>query len=148
MARVLRTSLPDGYFHVYARGVAGVPPFPAPQDRTALLALLLKGERRFDLRVDAACVMTTHYHAVVEATQSALSCAMQWLNARYARAFNTRYGRFGHVFAERFQTRVIDGEDRVFETCAYVLLNPVKAGLCDRVEDWPWSFSRYGLDVT
>jgi putative transposase len=145
---VLRTSLPDGYFHVYARGVAGVPPFPAPQDRTALLALLLKGERRFDLRVDAACVMSTHYHAVVEGTQSALSRAMQWLNARYARAFNKRYARFGHVFAERFQTRVIDGEDRVFETCAYVLLNPVKAGLCDRVEDWPWSFSRYGLDST
>ena len=54
----------------------------------------------------------------------------------------------GHVFAERFGVRVIDGEERVFETCAYVLLNPVKAGLCERVEDWPWSYSRYGLDVT
>ena len=39
----------------------------------------------------------------------------------------------GHVFAERFGVRVIDGEERVFETCAYVLLNPVKAGLCERV---------------
>jgi putative transposase len=140
--------LPDGYFHVFARGTAEVPPFPAPNDRTALLALLFKGARRFDLNLAAACVMTTHYHAVVEATQSALSQAMQWLNSRYARAFNKRYDRFGHVFAERFQTRVVGGEDRVFETCAYVLLNPVKAELCDRVEDWPWSYSRYGLDLT
>jgi REP element-mobilizing transposase RayT len=146
MARVLRTSLPDGYFHVYARGNPELPPFPAAQDRTALLALLFKGEDRFEVKVDAACVMTTHYHAVVEATQGALSRAMQWLNSRYARAFNRRYGRFGHVFAERFQTRVVESEDRVFETCAYVLLNPVKAGLCARVEDWPWSYSRYGLD--
>lgn len=148
MARVLRTSLPDGYFHVYARGVAGVPPFPAPQDRSALLALLFKGARRYELNVHAACVLTTHYHLVVEATQSALSRGVQWLNGRYARAFNKRYGRFGHVFAERFQTRVVDGDERAFETCAYVLLNPVKAGLCDRVEDWPWSYSRYGLEMS
>ena len=147
MARVLRTSLPDGYFHVYTRGVARVPPFPAPQDRTALLALLLTSQRRFDLTVYAACVLTTHYHAVFEATQVALSRGMQWLNARYARAFNKRYGQFGHVFAERFQTRVVESEDRVFETCSYVLLNPVKAGICDSAEDWPWSYSRYGLDV-
>ena len=147
MARVLRTSLPDGFFHVYTRGIAAAPAFPQPQDRTALLALLLKGELRFELNVFAACVLTTHYHAVVEASQAGLSSCIQWLNARYARAFNKRYGQFGHVFAERFQTRVVEGESRVFETCAYVLLNPVKAGLCERVEDWPWSYSRYGLDV-
>ena len=138
--------MPDGWFHVYARGVAGLPPFPAPQDRTALLALVFKCEGRFELGVGAACVMTTHYHLVVEATQDVLSRAMQWLQSRYARAFNKRYGRFGHVFAERFQARAVEGEDRVFETCAYVLLNPVKAGLCDRVEDWQWSYSCYGLD--
>src|SRR2546426_4729873 len=126
MASVHRKALPDGYFHVYTRRVAAAPAFPASEDRTALLALLFKCEQRFELKIDAACVLTTHYHAVIEATQAALSSAMQWLNSRYARAFNKRYGQFGHVFAERFQTRVIDGEDRVFETCAYVLLNPVK----------------------
>lgn len=148
MARVPRTALPDGYFHVWSRGVAAVPVFPAPEDRTALLGLLFKCGRRFELEIHAACVMTTHYHAVVEARQSALSRGLQWLHSRYACAFNKRQGRFGHVFAERFQTRVLAGEDRLYETCAYVVLNPVKAGLCERVEDWPWSFSRYGLDVS
>jgi hypothetical protein len=61
---------------------------------------------------------------------------------RYARAFNDRYGRFGSVFAERFQCRTVD-EDGVFDRCGYVLGNPVEAGLCDRVEDWPWSCSRF-----
>jgi putative transposase len=141
---VLRTSLPDGYFHVYARGVCDVPPFPAPQDRTAALGMLMKAARRFDIDVEAACVMTTHYHAVVEAACPSLSLALQWLHSRYARAFNKRYGRFGHVFAERFGCRVVE-PGNVFDRCGYVLGNPVKAGLCDRIEDWPWSYSRHGL---
>jgi putative transposase len=148
MARVLRTSLPDGYFHVYTRGLAALPAFPDGADRTAWMSLLMRCQRRYAIRVHAACVLSTHYHLVVEASRVALSHSIQLLNSRYARSFNKRYGRFGHVFAERFQTRVIDGEDRVFETCAYVLLNPVKAGLCERVEDWPWSYSRYGLDAS
>jgi REP-associated tyrosine transposase len=141
---VRRTSLPDGYFHVFVRGVCDVPPFLAAPDRTAALGMLLKAARRFDIDVEAACVMTTHYHAVVEATCASLSLAMQWFHSRYARAFNRRHSRFGHVFAERFQCRVVEPEG-VFDRCGYVLGNPLKAGLCDRIEDWPWSYSRYGL---
>jgi putative transposase len=146
MGYLRRTSLPDGYFHVFTRGVCDVPPFPAPQDRTAALALLLKAARRFDVEVEAACILTTHYHAVVQAACADLSRAMQWLHSRYARAFNKRHARFGHVFAERFQCRVVD-EGGVFDRCSYVLGNPVKAGLCDRIDEWPWSYSRYGLDI-
>jgi putative transposase len=49
-------------------------------------------------------------------------------------------------FSERFSTRVIESEDYLFDACTYVLLNPIRAGLCDRVEEWPWSYSRYGRD--
>ena len=91
--------------------------------------------------------MTTHYHLVVEATRSALA-GLKALNGEYARAFNRRHGRHGHVFSERFSARAIESEEYLFEACSYVVLNPVKAGLCDRSEEWPWSFSRYGLDVT
>jgi putative transposase len=147
MGYVRRTSLPDGYFHVWIRGVCEVPPFSAPQDRTAALGMLMKAARRFEIEVEAACIMTTHYHGVVRATTPSLSVAMQWFHSRYARAFNKRTGRFGHVFAERFQCRIVE-EDGVFDRCGYVLGNPVKAGLCDRVEDWPWSYSRYGLMST
>jgi putative transposase len=108
--------------------------------------MLMKAAARFELRVEAACVMTTHYHAVVVGTCASLSPAMQWFHSRYARAFNRRYGRFGSVFAERFQCRTVD-EDGVFDRCAYVIWNPVKAGLCDRLEDWPWSYSRLRADV-
>jgi hypothetical protein len=75
-----------------------------------------------------------------------LSRALQWFHSRYARAFNRRYGRFGHVFAERFGCKTV-GEDGVFDRCGYVLGNPVKAGLCDRIDEWPWSWSRYGTEA-
>ena len=99
------------------------------------------------MRFLAACVLSTHYHIVVQARRVRLSQAMHWLNLRYAHYFNRRYELFGHVFAERFSTRVLDSEERLIDACRYVLLNPVNAGLCERAEDWPWSYSRYGLDA-
>lgn len=107
--------------------------------------MLMKASARFELDVEAACIMTTHYHAVVSGAQADLSRAMQWFHSRYARAFNRRYGRYGHVFAERFQCKAVD-EDGVFDRCVYVLANPITAGMSDRIEAWPWSYSRYGLE--
>jgi REP element-mobilizing transposase RayT len=89
--------------------------------------------------------MTTHYHLVVGCRRPDLSRGVHRLNGRYAVDFNRRYGRFGHLFAERFSARLIESEDYLFDACAYVVLNPVKAGLCLRPEDWPWSYSRYGV---
>ena len=146
--RVPRTSLPDGFFHIYCRGVAARPVFPDGDDRTAFLTFARHCECRYRWTCHAICVMSTHYHVVLESTRERLSQGVHRLNWLYATYFNARYGSFGHVFAERFSARVIEGEERVFETCAYVLLNPVKARLCERVEDWPWSYSRYGLAVT
>jgi putative transposase len=147
MGRIPRSALPDGFFHLYCRGVAAGVAFPSGEDRTEFFRLLGRSARRQRWQLHAACVLSTHYHLVLEARVAALSEGVHQLNWRYARYFNERYERFGHVFAERFQARVLDGEERVFETCAYVLLNPVKARLCERVEDWPWSYSRYGLSA-
>ena len=88
-------------------------------------------------------VLSTHYHLVVEATCAGLSAGLHQPNGRYARRFNRRHGRFGHVFAERFQARLIETEDYLDDACMYVLQNPVAAGLCDAPEEWPWSYSRY-----
>jgi REP-associated tyrosine transposase len=146
--RIRRSDLPDGYFHVWTRGVAADTVFPAAEDRTELFRLIGRCAWQFGWELYAACVMSTHYHLVLEAGVGALSRGMHQLNWRYARSFNRRYGTFGHVFAERFKVRVLEDESRIFDTCTYVLLNPVKARLCERVEDWPWSYSRYGLHAS
>ena len=121
---------------------------PSPDDRTELFRLTGVIVRRFGWQLYAACVMSTHYHLVVEAPVKALSAGMHQLNWRYARYFNERYESFGHVFAERFKTRALLDETRIYDACEYVLQNPVKARLCLRAEDWPWSYSRWGRGQT
>jgi putative transposase len=141
--RVPRSALPDGIFHVYARGVAATTaPFPGEEDKATLFHLL-PGLRMRGLIVHAACVMSTHYHGIFEGRTARLSAAMHWLNWSYARAYNTTHDLHGHVFSERFQTRVIDDEDSLERRHAYVLANPIRAGLCETLEDWPWTYSRY-----
>jgi REP element-mobilizing transposase RayT len=146
VARILRSTLPDGFFHVSVRGVYGADVFRSSSDRRLFLQLLRSCETRHRWTCHAYCLMTTHYHLVIEAERAALSAGMQRLNSRYAAAFNRRYDRFGHLFAGRFSARGIADEAYLYDACSYVVLNPVKAGLCERVEDWPWSYSRFGLD--
>ena len=108
--RVPRCALPDGIYHVYARGVAAsAAPFPEDRDKTAMFELL-PGLRTRGLIIHAVCVMSTHYHGIFEGRRSRLSAGMQWLNWSYARAYNTAHDLHGHVFSERFQTRLVEDE--------------------------------------
>jgi putative transposase len=146
MGRLPRSSLPDGFFHVAARGVAERGDvFRDDDDRETFLELMGRTARRHRWSCHAYCLMGTHYHLVLETPGSRLSSGLHRLNWLYAMYFNARYGLFGHVFADRFSTRLIESEEYLFDACAYVLLNPVKAGLCQRVEEWPWSYSRFGV---
>lgn len=123
----------------------GAAPFPSDGDKTHMLEKFLKGVRPYAVEPYAVSVMGTHYHAIVFAHPLHMAACFQELHSEYALGFNQRYGRFGHVFAERYSHRCVD-EDGVYDRCAYVLGNPVKAGLVDRIADWPWNWCRYGLD--
>jgi len=92
-----------------------------------------------DWNCHAFCLMTTHYHLIVETERSKLSRGMQVLNGRYAQRFNQRHDRDGHLFRARYSVYVIDDEAGLEASCLYVLENPVRAGLCEKPSDWPWS---------
>lgn len=146
MARVPRTSLPDGYFHVYSRSVASAGPvFRDDEDREIFLEFVWRTARRHRWTCHAICLMGSHYHLVLETHRESLSSGLHRLNWRYAMYFNRKHELFGHVFASRFSARVIESEQYLYDACEYVLLNPVRAGLCDRIEDWRWSYSSFGL---
>jgi putative transposase len=146
MARVPRYIFPDyAIFHVTARGAGKISIYREDDDRYCFLALFADTVQLFDWAVHAFCLMTNHYHLVVEALRENLSSGMQRVNGVYAQAFNGKYTRWGHLFGERFWCRPVD-EDDLAATCRYVLANPVRAGLCDRVSEWPWSACRYDLD--
>ena len=139
MARRPRRLLPDGWFHVTCRGVDGLPVFRDVEDRLALLKLLAITVHRDRWTCEAYCLMGNHYHLVVHARRADLSTGMRWLNGVYAQNFNGRYGRRGHLWGDRFASWIVGSERHLTAAIGYVLQNPVRAGLCRRPKDWPWS---------
>jgi REP element-mobilizing transposase RayT len=141
MARLPRHALRDGrLFHVTARGVDRAAIFRDDADRRTFLTLLADCVRRFRWRCHAFCLMGNHYHLVVEPPElAALSAGVHRLNGVYAQRFNRKHGRSGHLFGDRYSTWLVHDEAHYEATCAYVLANPVRAGLCDDPDEWPWS---------
>jgi REP element-mobilizing transposase RayT len=137
--RILRTSLPDGFFHVTARGVDGAAIVRDRSDGQLYVHLLAKTIERYRWECHAYCLMPNHVHVLVDAAQHELSAGVQYLHGTYALAFNQRHGRRGHLFGARFASWVVETERHLVNACRYVYLNPVRAGLCARPQDWPWS---------
>jgi len=146
MPRLPRHVFRDGIFHAVTRGVDGVAIFRTETDRHLFLKLLGDVVSRQDWVVHVFCLMTNHYHLVVEALQDDLSRGFHRLNGVYAQGFNRRYARTGHLFGDRFWSCEIESDEQLADTCRYVLANPVRAGLCRTVDAWHWSGSRYGFD--
>ena len=142
MARPLRIQFPGAIYHVVARGNARQLIFLHHSDRRRFLEELW---RTCDLKnwlVWAYCLMSNHYHLVVETVEPTLASGMRDLNGRYALEFNRRYGRAGHLFQSRYGAFLVQRERYLFEVARYVVLNPVRAKLCPAPKDWRWSSYR------
>lgn len=87
----------------------------------------------------AYCLMTSHYHLIVEVDDGVLPATMHSLNLAYARHHNRRYSLRGHVQFRRYGARRIDDDADLLKTFRYVAMNPVDAGLVAAPGDWPWS---------
>jgi REP element-mobilizing transposase RayT len=145
MARLPRSTFPAyGVWHVTTRGVERRKVFLTRGDARAFLALLWRAVERHELDAHALCLMPNHYHLVVECLRDALSKALHRVNGVYAEMFNEKYGRSGHLWGDRFALWQIRDDEHLAAACEYVLGNPVRAGLCERPDDWPWSSARYG----
>jgi putative transposase len=143
MPRGLRSELPDGTYHVVTRGVAGTAVYLDDRDRRFFLDLLAKTGDRARWRILVYCLMTTHYHLLVEASRVALSMGLHRLNGVYAQRFNRRHRRHGHLFGDRFSAWLIRDEKHFAATCQYILNNPVRAGICKTADEWRWSGAYY-----
>jgi putative transposase len=139
MPRQPRSLLGDGIFHVVSRGVARMVIFRDRDDYGGFVGLLGSVVDRFLWTHHAYCLMPNHFHLVVQTTRVRLSNGMHRLNGLYAEGFNDRYERVGHVFQDRFGARLIEDGSYLTAACAYVVNNPVRAGLVDTAEEWPWS---------
>ncbi len=139
MARPLRVEYPGAVYHAMARGHERASLFRDDTDREKFVALLAATARDEAWEVHAYCLMGNHYHLLVETPRGKLSRGMHSLNGRYTQWFNWRHDRRGHVLEGRFKAVLVQKEKHLLELVRYVVLNPVRAGLAQRVGDWRWS---------
>jgi REP-associated tyrosine transposase len=139
MARQKRDSS-AGTFHVWTHCVwAAKAHYRDDRDRLEFLRGLARVTAQAGWRCMGFCLMSTHYHLVLEVEDGVLPVAMKSLNHMYACQFNRRHGLRGHVQASRYGSRRIGGTEELIQAYAYAVNNPVEAGLCSRASVWPWS---------
>jgi REP element-mobilizing transposase RayT len=142
MTRPLRIELAGGLYHVTSRGDRGEAIYRDDDDRSAWLTLLGSVCERFNWRCHAYCQMTNHYHVVVETPEANLSRGMRQLNGVYTQQTNRRHSLIGHLFQGRFKAILVERDAYLMELARYVVLNPVRAGMVQEAEHWPWSSYR------
>jgi len=142
MARPLRIEFPGALYHVTARGDRQEPIYEDDKDRKFFLDLLGKVIVEWNWVCHAYCLMGNHYHLLVETPDGNLAKGMRQLNGVYTQLSNRQHQRVGHLFQGRYKAILVDRDEYLLELSRYVVLNPVRARLVKRVEDWPWSSYR------
>jgi putative transposase len=146
MSRPLRLEFNGALYHVTSRGDRREDIYLDDADRQAWLSILAQVCQRFNWVVHAYCLMSNHYHVLVETPEGNLSAGMRQLNGVYTQRHNRAHGKVGHVFQGRFKAILVDKEGYLLELARYVVLNPVRAGMVAEAADWPWS--SYGAMLT
>jgi REP element-mobilizing transposase RayT len=138
----MRIEFPGAVYHITSRGNERRDIFRDDDDRRKFLELLGEVVRRFGWIVTSYTMLDNHFHLVIETPAPTLSRGMQWLNGTYAAWFNRRHKRWGHLLGDRFHALLVEKESYYLELLRYVVLNPVRAKMVERPEQYAWSSYR------
>ncbi len=139
MTRFPRVVVAGVPHHVTQRGNARQVILASDADRLTYMALLREHAQLYGLSLIGYCLMSNHVHLItVPHTQVALSQCLKQAHGRYASYWNGQKSSTGHVWQGRFYSCPLD-EPHLWEALRYVELNPVRAGIVERPEQWPWS---------
>jgi putative transposase len=139
----LRIEYAGAFYHVLNRGQRREPIVQDGQDGERFVSDLSKLAQPYGVRIHGYCLMTNHYHLILETPHANLSQAVQWLNAAYAPYYNRRHPLCGHLFQGRFKAILLDSGPYLEVVSRYIHLNPVRAGLVAEARRYPWSSCRY-----
>lgn len=139
MARPLRIEYAGALYHVTSRGDRREDIYEDDEDREVFLEVLSHCVERFNWLVHAYCLMSNHYHLLIETPDANLSAGMRQLNGVYTQRYNRRHGEVGHLFQGRFKSILVDRDSYLLEVARYIVLNPVRAKMVNDTVDWAWS---------
>lgn len=142
MSRPLRIEFAGALYHVTSRGNRQEDIYHDDADRHLFLKTLGNVCAVYNWRCHSFCLMSNHYHLLVETPDANLSKGMRQLNGVYSQSYNRKYKRVGHVFQGRYKAIHVEKESYLLELSRYIVLNPVRAEMVRSAEEWPWSSYR------
>ena len=139
MARPLRIEYPGAYYHVTSRGNEQKDIFKSKRDREKFLEYLESATTRYGAVIHAYCLMSNHYHLLMETPGGNLSQIMRHINGAYTTYFNIKRKRAGHLLQGRYKAILVEADEYLTELSRYIHLNPVRVGIVERPEQYQWS---------
>jgi len=149
MGRPPRLQFEDAFYHVYSRGNRRERTFLEDSDYHEFEEVILDQAVRSEVNLYSWCPMPNHFHLAVDTPHANLSSFMQRVLTSYARYFNLKYKKVGHVFQGRYGSKLVDREEYLMELVRYIHLNPYRVKNSSwKVPEggWPWSSHRYYVD--
>jgi putative transposase len=125
MPRIARQKTYDAIFHVMARSISEVDLFKDDNDKKTYLGLIKKYQKLYEFRVYGYCLMSNHVHLIIDANGADISKIMHSINFSYAQIFNKKHNRHGHLFQDRFKSKMVKDERYLFALSAYIHNNPI-----------------------
>ena len=142
MARQLRIEYEGAFYHITSRGNQRERIFWDNKDREKFKNILRRTKERYSYLLHSYVLMDNHYHLLIETPYANIKQVMQNINTSYTVYVNKRHKRTGHLLQGRYKAFIIDKEIYLLELGRYIHLNPVRAGIVKRPEDYKWSSYR------
>lgn len=139
MPRTARIISSTGIYHIILRSVNQQIIFEEESDYQKFLFILSDCKEKYDFDIYAYCIMSNHIHLLLHDHNNNLSSIFQSLETRFARWYNQKYHRFGHLFQERFFSSPIHDDHYFINAFIYIHANPLKSNLCRYITEYRWS---------
>jgi REP element-mobilizing transposase RayT/transposase len=142
MSRPLRIEYPGAWYHVMNRGRRGEEIFIEKNDYRLFLDVVRESTDLFNIKIAAYCLMPTHYHLLLHTPDGNLSRGMRQINGIYTQRFNRVHQYEGQLFRGRYKSILVEVDSYLLQLLRYIHKNPLRAGICDELNDYEWSSHR------
>lgn len=147
MSRPLRIEYPNAWYHIMNRGRRSERIFEAAQDYRMFIQILKEASENWNLRISAYCLMSNHYHLLVQTPDANISRSMRHINGVYTQRFNRKYECDGSLFRGRYKSILVDANHYLLTLIKYIHQNPFRAGLSS-TDKYEWSSHRAYLSTS
>ena len=139
IARKKRIWYPGASYHIMGRGNRHMDIFAEEEDRQYFLVILENVMKKYPFFIHSYCLMTNHYHILLETKVNEIWQIMQLVASNYAIYYNHKYQKDGHLFQGRYRSCIVESDEYFLQTSRYIHLNPVKAKMVGYPQDYKWS---------